>query len=127
MRIKRSSSKKNQGKNSRFFHSGEISTTAKNKSSDSREKSGKLSNIKSNEDFDKQQKIVNNAKSYGVNQLQYQNHASKLEVGNGFIEVKPSWDKRFIDHSSKGITYELMPNPDINYMKQILENEKDER
>ena len=125
MRIKRSSSKKK--KNSQFFGSAEVTTTAKNRSTDSRDKNNaKLNNIKSHDEFYKNSNM-DPARTFNINQSKYLNNFNKQDLGAGYIEVKPTWDKRFIEHTSRGISFDLFINPDANYMKRILENEKDER
>ena len=136
MRIKRSSSKKNREKKSKFFGSAEVTAEGKNKSlrlahsNDSRDKSAQgLINVRKSEDFENKKMTQNQstALNNGGHRTMYQNLSSKMEQNVVEIQEKIQYDKRFVECTTKARAYDLLPRPDTNYLKRILETEKDER
>lgn len=57
----------------------------------------------------------------------YHNLSSKIESTKQRDDEAYLWDKRFIEYNSKARIYELTPKPDLNYLKSLLDSQKDER
>lgn len=125
IRIKRSSSKKNRDKKSTFFGSADVNEDGKNRSlrlNDSKDE--KLHDMRNTEDVNKKK-----ATKQDFNEVQthskYQHLSSKIDQSKQYDSAM--WDKRFVDFNSKARAFDLLPAPDANYLKKILDTEKDER
>lgn len=112
MRIKRSSSKKK---------------SKKSHSNDARERSAGMIKIRnSSEDVDRRKtNIQDPSNTICGNFPRYNNLSDKLE--NKYQFDRSYWDKRFMEYTPKENIVDLIPKPDVNYLKKILETEKDER
>lgn len=111
-RIKRSSSKK---KSKLKFHSN-----------DSKNRREGLDKLRNSEEFDHRKTSVQcTIKMTGGHHTRYQGLSTKTDQGE--IYDKALWDKRFIEFSGRMMLIDIIPRPDINLLKRILETEKDER
>lgn len=112
MRIKRSSSRK-KGKG--ISHSN-----------DSKDRSGGLKKLRNSEEFDQRKtSIQTQIKTIGDNYTRYQGLSTKQDQVD--LYDKALWDKRFIELSGRVRQLDLIPKPDVNHLRRILETEKDER
>lgn len=100
MRIKRSSSKKKKISNS----------------NDSREKSAGVKILRKSDDFDQRKASAQHTKTAnGASHNKYQKLSSKVDKPEAIDNSM--WDRRFIEYTTKAKTYDLVPKPDVNYLK----------
>lgn len=123
MRIKRSSSKKNKDKKAKFFGSADMPEDGKNRSLRLvNPPSGNISDMRKSEDIDHKRTTQKPSYTAIGDTIAHKNLLDKNEA-----QEKALWDKRFIEYSAKARNYDLIPRPEANYLKRILETEKDER